>query len=93
MGGVKSRRHSVVAGSLGGMRGLTFRFDPVSKMLSFAVAEEMLSEVSVPIWSSSDWIKVHLKVTPVGEIFKCEISVSREEICCCNGFEISIFSV
>ena len=75
LGGVKSRRHSVVAGSLGGMRGLTFRSNPVSKKLSFAFAEEMLSEIPVPNWSSNNWIKIHLKVTTVGEILKCKISV------------------
>ena len=80
LGGVKSRRHSVVAGSLGGMRGLTFRSNPVSKKLSFAFAEEMLSEIPVPNWSSNNWIKVRLKVIPVEENFKCEITVSRKDI-------------
>ena len=75
LGGVKSRRHSVFAGSLGGMRGLTFRSNPVSKKLSFAFAEEMQSEILVPNWSSNNWIKIHLKVTTVGETLKCKISV------------------
>lgn len=79
LGGVKSRRHSVFAGSLAGMRGLTFRSNPVSKKVSFAVGEELLSEISLPTWSSSDWTTVELKVSPAGQNFKCEISVSRKD--------------
>ena len=75
LGAVKSRRHSVFAGSLGGMRGLTFRTNPVSKKFFLAYSEAIFGEVSLSNWSSSDWMQVVLHINPQGDNFQCEIFV------------------
>lgn len=79
LGAVKSRRHSVFAGSLGGMRGLTFRTNPVSKKFFLAYSEAIFGEVSLSNWSSSDWMQVVLHINPQGYNFQCEIFVSRKK--------------
>ena len=78
LGAVKSRKHSVFAGSLGGIRGLIFRSNPVSKKLFFAISDAIEGEASVPAWSSRDWIKVVLHVRPTEHNLKCTILVSGE---------------
>ena len=75
LGGVKSRRHSVFAGSLGGMRGLIFRTNPISKNFFLAYSEEILGKVSVSNWSSSDWMQVVLHINPQRYNYHCEIFV------------------
>ena len=79
LGAVKSRRHSVFAGSLGGIRGLTFRTNPVSKKLLLAYSEEIFGEVWLSNWSSSDWMQVVIHINPQGYNFECEIFVSRKK--------------
>ena len=78
LGAVKSRRHSVFAGSLGGMRGLTFRTNPVSKKFLLAYSEAIFDKVSLSNWSSSDWMQVVLHINPQGDNFQCEIFVSQK---------------
>ena len=78
LGAVKSRRHSVFAGSLGGMRGLTFRANPVSKKFFLAYSEAIFGEVSLSNWSSSDWMQVVLHINPMGYYFQCEMFLSRK---------------
>ena len=78
LGSVKSRRHSVFAGSLGGMRGLTFRTNPVSKKFLLAYSEAIFGKVSLSNWSSSDWMQVVLHINRQGDNFQCEIFVSQK---------------
>ena len=57
LGGLKSRRHNVFAGALGGIRGLKFRINPSIRESIFSFQEDWRS--SFPLkWSSQEWMKV-----------------------------------
>ena len=78
LGAVKSRRHSVFAGSLGGIKGYIFRINPVSEKLSFYYDGARISDVSLPVWSSNDWMNVLLRITCDRKRSKREILISMK---------------
>ena len=57
LGGLKSRRHNVFAGALGGIRGLKFRINPSIRESMFSFQEDWRN--SLPLkWSSREWMRV-----------------------------------
>jgi len=79
LGAVKSRRHNVFAGSLGGIRGYIFRINPVSEKLSLYYDDASLCDVSLPAWSSNDWMSVNLRITGDSKKSKCETLILNKE--------------
>ncbi len=79
LGAVKSRRHNVFAGSLGGIRGYIFRINPVSEKLSLYYDEAKISDVSLSAWTSNDWMSVNLRITGDSKKSKCDILVSKQD--------------
>lgn len=79
LGGIKSRRHNVFAGAIGGAKGLCFRMNPSSQQVSFTRIDGW--QKSLPVtWASSEWMRVFVQTTWVAdkEFTQVHAHVSRE---------------
>lgn len=61
LGGLKSRRHNVFAGALGGARGLTFRVNPTSKEMILAMDRNDWQKTHPVQWSSNQWMRILIR--------------------------------
>ncbi len=74
MGAVKSRRHSVFAANLGGMRGFKFRINPGTNQLLLNYNENWSAEGAIS-WSSNAWMRVCVRTFKNDPDGKLEINV------------------
>lgn len=77
LGGLKSRRHNVFAGTVGGIRGLGFRVNPASREMILSAPDDWQRAFSVN-WSSMEWMR--LKIRAEGDLHK-EKSQLTIEVC------------
>jgi hypothetical protein len=62
LGGLKSRRHNVFSGAMGGIRGINYRVNPISSNVTVSFMD---SKVVRPIyWSSNNWVNIKITVIP-----------------------------
>jgi hypothetical protein len=62
LGGTKSRRHNVYSGAIGGIRGLNYRVNPISKNIMISLMDAHMERPTY--WASDNWIKIKITVIP-----------------------------
>jgi len=63
LGGVKSRRHSVFSGAIGGIRGLNYRMNPSSGKGILTYLNDWKHDDHIT-WASKEWMRVCIKIVP-----------------------------
>lgn len=75
LGGVKSRRHSAFSGAIGGIRGIHYRLNPVSKTGILSYLDYWKHENYID-WDSREWMRVCLQI--VEQTDKAEMLIRLE---------------
>lgn len=63
LGGIKSRRHSVFSGAIGGIRGLNYRMNPSSGKGILTYLNDWKHDDRIT-WESKEWMRVYIKIVP-----------------------------
>lgn len=75
LGGLKSRRHNVFAGAIGGIRGLKFRMNPTTRETLFTSHNDWQKSVPL-VWSSSEWIRIMIRTAWNLQKNKTQVNIS-----------------